>query len=279
MPINSPEGSDTPVDAAISKLQQWFGDCPSAIVAFSGGTDSALVAFLATKYLGKDRVLAAIGNSASLKNQDLLAAQSFAEQYQIPLRIITTCEIDDPQYHSNPQNRCYYCKRELFTRLDQLRREMGFAQILSGENCDDLSDFRPGIQAGRQLDVSTPLAACGLTKDHVRRVSRHLGLSLWDKPASPCLSSRIPYGSTINEAKLQQIALAETMINQLGFSIVRVRHYGETAKIEIPRQEIKQLEAHLEHVIAEFHRIGFTRVEVDPEGFVSGKLNRVIVHA
>ena len=262
------------IDKLILDLESWFQGCESCVIAFSGGIDSALVAYLARHFLGRERCLAVIGNSASLKQRDLRSAKEFADGHDIPLDIVQTCEMDDPQYLGNPKDRCFHCKSELYRHLEAIRQQAGFAMILGGENFDDKADFRPGRIAVEKFQVRGPLAECGITKDELRFIARRFGLSCWEKPASPCLSSRIPYFSEITPIKLQQIEAGENLLEERGFPISRVRHHASFARIEVPPEQLPDLRDLESELAVEFKDIGFQYIEIDPEGFVSGKLNR-----
>lgn len=262
------------VQIMIERLERWFAECESCVVAFSGGIDSSLVAYLARNHLGRERCLAVVGNSASLKTKDLADARQFADRYDIPLRIIETEELSSDDYRINPENRCFHCKSELFSKLDEVRRELGFRYILGGENLDDHGDYRPGLQAAAKFEVRGPLAECSITKNDLRAIARSLELECWEKPASPCLSSRIPYFQEITAIKLRQIEAGESFLAERGFPVSRVRHHDSYARIEVPHEQVPDLRSQ-ETVLAEaFAELGFTRIEIDPEGFVSGKLNR-----
>jgi pyridinium-3,5-biscarboxylic acid mononucleotide sulfurtransferase len=262
--------------AQIKKLEQWFADCESCVVAFSGGIDSSLVAYLARRYLGPEKCLAVVGNSSSLKNRDFQGARDFASRHDIPLEIVDTLEMDDPDYRENPENRCYHCKSELFTQLETVRKRTGFRHILGGENLDDHSDYRPGLQAAAQFKVRGPLAECSINKEELREIARHFELECWAKPASPCLSSRIPYFNEITPQKLQQIEAGEDLLEAKGFPVSRVRHHSSFARIEVPADKLSDL-IRLEPELTEaFHALGFEHIEIDSEGFVSGKMNRVL---
>jgi uncharacterized protein len=262
------------LDAIIQKLEDWFAHCDSAVIALSGGVDSSLVAYLARKWLGAKGCLAVIGDSASLKQRDLVDAKLFCEQNNIPFITVKTHEMRDEKYTANPSDRCYFCKHELFCQLEFIRREQGYSWILGGENIDDAADYRPGMTAAREFHIKTPLMACGLNKEQIRALCRHFNLNIADKPASPCLSSRIPYGAAITESKLSQIEKAENYLADLGFDIVRVRHLGATARIEVLPEKIPDLRKIVVTVGAYLLELGFEHVEIDDEGFVSGKLNR-----
>ncbi len=264
------------IDAILADLEHWFAACPSAVIAFSGGVDSSLVAYLARRYLGRDRCLAVVGDSPSLKRRDLDGAVTFAARHDIPLRVITTTELDHPTYRANPEDRCFHCKSVLFEQLGKVRRELGFGRILGGENADDHGDYRPGLRAAARFEVRGPLAECGVTKVELREVARRLGLECWEKPASPCLSSRIPYYSEITGVKLGQIEAGEAWLEQRGFPVSRVRHHATHARVEVPVDRVAELEAMSDDVAPAFADLGFATVEIDPEGFVSGKLNRAL---
>ncbi len=261
---------------SLKRLEAWFADCPGALVAFSGGVDSSLVAFLARHHLGSGRAQAVISASASLKLSDLEEAKSFARRHDIRLRIIATDEITNPDYFKNPTNRCYFCKHTLYDELDELRREQPDWWVLNGTNADDFGDYRPGLTAAAEFSVRSPLADCGLSKQEVREAAEHFSLQCWNKPASPCLSSRVPYGEEITVQKLRQIEDAEAVLQAAGFPVSRVRHYGVTARVEVPAGDWEQLMSARGEITASIRSLGFEEVEFDEEGFVSGKLNRVI---
>lgn len=260
----------------VKELKSWFEPCPGAIVAFSGGVDSSLVAYAARIALGRERSLAVISASPSLKLSELDKAKQFARDYDLNLRVIVTEELKNPDYYSNPANRCYFCKKTLYTELKEISAEHPDWWVMNGQNADDAGDYRPGIQAANEFDVRRPLAEQGLTKEQVRQAAAHFKLSVWDKPASPCLSSRIPYGEQVTEKKLRQIEDAEAVLIERGFPIVRVRHFGHTAKVEVPPERIEELRTMFDEIERAFRQIGFERADFDREGFVSGKLNRAI---
>lgn len=261
----------------IAEIESWFAlNCGKAIVAFSGGVDSCLVAFLARKFLGKENMKAVIADSPSLKRKDLDIAITFCESQDIHLEIIQTKELDNPNYASNPVDRCYFCKFTLYDELKLIAEKYPDSGILNGQNFDDLGDYRPGIKAASEFRVLKPLADCNFTKIDIRQVAQHFNLSTWDKPASPCLSSRIPYGQKVTVEKLRQIEAAENMLNTLGFEEVRVRHFGDTAKIEVPDKQVPLLKRHEKSIRKNLMDIGFSHCEIDEEGLVSGKLNRAI---
>ncbi|MEW6252591.1 MAG: ATP-dependent sacrificial sulfur transferase LarE, partial [Planctomycetota bacterium] len=251
-----------------------------------GGVDSAVALALAVRTLGAERVLAVTGRSPSVPPAELEAAAALAAELGAAHAFYDTHEFDDPQYVANPANRCYFCKSELYTRLGRLAAERGFAAVVSGVNADDLGDFRPGIQAGDEHRVSAPLAEAGVTKAELRALAAEYGLAVHDKPASPCLSSRIPYGECVTLEKLQRVDAAETALRELGFRECRVRHHetgrGDAlARIEVPAAEIarfadQELRAQVD---ARLREIGFNYVALDLRGFRSGSLNEVILGA
>jgi len=264
--------ADLPAD-----LKTWFSECPQAITAFSGGVDSSLVAWLARAFLGTESHTAIISASPSLKLSDLDEAKEFALKHDIPLQVIETKELENPSYLANPVNRCFYCKHTLYTELEELARSKGNCWILNGTNTDDQGDYRPGLKAAAQFQVRSPLLECGYSKQDVRDLAESLQLECWNKPAAPCLSSRIPYGQRVTVFKLRRIENAEAWLQQQGFPICRVRHVDEYgASVEVDPGSLERLQALSEELTTAFLEMGFKEVTIDPEGFVSGKLNRVL---
>ena len=260
----------------LEKLRDWFRECPGALVAFSGGVDSSLLAFLSQHFLGRAQTLAVISASPSLKLSDLDEAKDFALINDLSIRVITTKEMENPSYFSNPSNRCYFCKHTLYDELADLRKDYTGWWVLNGTNRDDLGDYRPGLKAADEFEVRSPLSDCGIDKEGVRALAAHFKLQCWDKPASPCLSSRVPYGEEITVKKLRQIEDAEALVKDAGFPINRVRHYGDTARVEVAEDFQTKLAENREAIAAGIRKLGFAQVDFDEEGFVSGKLNRVI---
>ncbi len=261
----------------LNDIELWFKqNTRKVVVAFSGGVDSCLVAFLARKFLGRENTLAVMSASPSLKQSDLLIGKRFCAENDINLKIIETREIEDPNYFTNPINRCYFCKTSLYFELKTLAEKFPDTTIINGQNYDDLADYRPGIKAAKEFQILTPLADCKLTKNDVRSLAEHFNLSTWNKPASPCLSSRIPYGEEVTTQKLRRIELAENLLNEYGFHDVRVRNYNNIAKIEVPSERINDIIRVKEEVKNKMLEIGFSSCEIDIEGLVSGKLNRVL---
>ena len=260
----------------LDKLRDWFRECPGALVAFSGGVDSSLLAFISKHFLGRTQTLAVISASPSLKLSDLDEAKDFARANDLSIRVITTKEIENPSYFNNPTNRCYFCKHTLYDALADLRKDYTGWWVLNGTNRDDLGDYRPGLKAADEFQVRSPLSDCGIDKEGVRALAAYFKLQCWDKPASPCLSSRVPYGEEITVKKLRQIEDAEALVKDAGFPINRVRHYGDTARVEVAEDLQTKLAENRESITAGIRKLGFAQVDFDEEGFVSGKLNRVI---
>lgn len=247
------------------------------LVAYSGGVDSAYLAWAAYQVLG-DGILAVIADSPSLARTQLNDAISFAEEQKIPLQVIHTAEMQSEVYVRNDSQRCFHCKDELFRVMEKLAEQSGFASIAYGVNVNDQADFRPGQAAARQHRVAAPLLEAGLTKTEIRTLAQQAGLRLWDKPASACLSSRIEYGRPVTLEALSMIERGEDALRELGFRQVRVRHHGQIARIEIARDELPR--ALTPEMFSEFTRIfkslGFTFVAVDTEGFRSGSMNSLL---
>ncbi|MBH8556189.1 ATP-dependent sacrificial sulfur transferase LarE [Nostocaceae cyanobacterium CENA357] len=259
------------------QLKALFAEMEQALIAYSGGVDSTLVAKIAYDVLG-DRALAITAVSPSLLPEELEDAKIQAATIGIFHKIVQTHEMDNPNYTSNPVNRCYFCKSELHDTLKPLAWELGYPYVVDGVNADDLHDYRPGIQAAKERGARSPLAEVGVTKAEVRQLSQQLGLSWWDKPAQPCLSSRFPYGEEITVAKLQRVGRAEIYLRKLGWQNLRVRSEGDTARIELPPEQIKDfaLMTDLPTIVSAFQGLGFIYVTLDLEGYRSGKLNQVL---
>ncbi|MDW8031003.1 MAG: nickel pincer cofactor biosynthesis protein LarB [Candidatus Bipolaricaulota bacterium] len=259
----------------LQTLRELIRGYGSAVVAFSGGVDSSVVLALAKQELG-DRVLAVTAHSPVYARRELEAAKELARQLGVAHEIIFTRELDDPRYVNNPPTRCFHCKQELFAKLTELARARGFAVVLDGTNASDTNDFRPGMRALSEYNVKSPLLEVGLTKPEVRELARMLKLPTAEKPAMACLASRLPYGSAITLEKLRQIEHAEEVLFELGFSQVRVRHYDEIARIEVPPDEMSKLLAHRDIVIDRLRKLGFRYVTLDLAGYRGGSMNEAL---
>jgi pyridinium-3,5-biscarboxylic acid mononucleotide sulfurtransferase len=247
------------------------------MVAYSGGTDSAYLAYAAHQVLGS-RMLAVIADSPSLARTDLRAAVEFAESHGIPLRVVETHELEDATYVRNDGNRCFRCKDELFQVMAQVGEPLGFSAVAYGMNVDDRGDFRPGQKAAAQHHVLAPLADAGLTKQEIRTLAHEQGLAIWNKPASACLSSRVAYGLPVTRETLDRIEKGEAILFAMGFQHFRLRHHGELARIEIARNEMERMLSlsTFAEVSAAMKRIGYTFVTLDLDGYRSGSMNALL---
>jgi uncharacterized protein len=265
-------------DAAREREQSliaWFTSHRSAAIGFSGGVDSAYLACVAVDALGPDATLAIIGRSASYPAEQWATARSVADRFGVPVLEVDTEEMLDPRYAANPTNRCYFCKTELWSRLGPIAASRGMAVLVDGTNADDLADYRPGAVAAREHGVRSPLAELGFTKAEIRALSRERGLPTWAQPSSPCLSSRIPYGTAVTPERLARVEVAERALRALGIEgDLRVRHHGELARVELAPAELDRWlggdGARLRDAVM---TAGYTRVALDLRGFRSGSLN------
>ena len=262
----------TELEQKYQALLQIMRGYDSAIVAFSGGIDSSLVAYVAGQVLG-DKALAVTSGSASLKRTDLALSKRLSDDWGIAHQIIVTDELTKADYRANPTNRCFHCKTSLYTELDGIARARGYTHILNGTNLDDLGDHRPGLIAADNHAVKSPLVAAGFHKADIRALAKHLGLENADKPQAACLSSRFPYGTAINQELLAQVEAAENVLAEYGFSQFRVRHHGEVARLEILREEFELALQHHEALQREIQALGYRFVAMDLGGFRSGSLN------
>jgi uncharacterized protein len=247
------------------------------LVAFSGGVDSAYLAYEAYRVLGRD-MLAVIADSPSLARAQLEDAISFASEHGIPHEVIATSEVENPEYVRNDSQRCFHCKDELFTVMEEFREKRGFKAIAYGVNLDDQGDFRPGQKAARQHGVTAPLLEAELTKSDIRALAQEAGLRVWDKPASACLSSRIEYGRAVTREALAQVESGEDALRGLGFRQFRVRHHGHIVRIEIAPEELPRAldPAMTAEFVRIFKQLGFEYVTLDLQGFRSGSMNAVL---
>jgi uncharacterized protein len=273
--------NDTDLEICALKLKNYFSRYNGAIVAFSGGVDSALLAYIAHLSLG-NKMVAAIADSPSLARREYRFALNFAGEHNIPLRIIHTREMENPLYVANSGNRCYHCKKALFETIEKIQRGLDMfldeshLPVFFGANQDDLGDYRPGMRAAREASVRSPYIELNINKETIRGLCAYYGLEIADKPAMPCMSSRIIYGEEVTLEKLNQIEKAEDFLYYFGFRELRVRHHGHTAKIEVLPQDFVKLIENREKICNKFHELGFTYVALDLDGFKSGSLNAVL---
>ena len=268
---------DVELHAKRADLERILTGLDGLLVAYSGGTDSAFLAWAAHRVLG-DRMLAVLADSASLPRAELAAAIEFAREQGIPLRVLATAELDNPEYARNDARRCFHCKQELFTQMELLRQQLGYAHLAYGMNLDDRGEFRPGQQAAALHSACAPLAEAQLTKAEIRILAQSANLRVWNKPASACLASRIEYGREVTAEALAQVEQAEDALHALGYARVRVRHHGSLARVEIAREELPQALAlpALDAITGAVRAAGFLYVTLDTEGYRSGSMNAVL---
>ena len=271
----NPVATET-VQKKLTELEGMLVPRESALVAFSGGVDSSLALAVAARALPKHRVLAVTSNNETYLPSELDLAREFAESLGVEHLVVNTRELDDPNYASNPTNRCYFCKSTLYSDLAKLAEDKGYACVVDGANKDDEGDYRPGRKAARELGVVSVLSAAGMSKADVRGLAKYLGLPTWDKPALACLSSRFPYGQEITPEKLSQVARAEEFLRRKDFQQVRVRHHGEIARLEVGPDELERAFAMREEISAELIDAGFLYVTLDLAGYRSGSLNAAL---
>ncbi len=268
------------MDAATTEryaaLKEYIGRFDSALVAYSGGVDSSLVAYVTAEVLG-EKALAVTSGSPSLKRSDLALSKTLAGRWDMPHRVIVTDEMDNPEYRANPVNRCFHCKTSLYEHLAEIARTEAFEVVFNGTNLDDLGDHRPGLIAADNFDVCSPLVETGFHKTDIRVLAAHLGLDNAQKPQSACLSSRVPYGTAIDEGMLRQIERAESALLTLGFSQFRVRHHGDVARLEIVPEEFETALHRRDAIVERVKACGYRFVALDLAGFRSGSLNEGIV--
>src|SRR5215210_3718125 len=260
----------------LTELEQILVPYGSALVAFSGGVDSSLALAVAARALPKHKVLAVTSNNETYLPSELDLARAFVESLGVEYLVVNTRELDDPNYASNPTNRCYFCKSTLYSDLAKLAEEKGYGCVVDGANKDDEGDYRPGRKAAKEIGVVSVLSEAGMTKAEVRELARYLDLPTWNKPALACLSSRFPYGQEITPEKLSQVARAEEYLRREGFLQVRVRHHGEIARLEVGPEELERAFAMREEISAELLDAGFLYVTLDLAGYKSGSLNAAL---
>jgi pyridinium-3,5-biscarboxylic acid mononucleotide sulfurtransferase len=261
--------------AKLTQLRKTMHELGSVVVAYSGGLDSAFVLAVAHDVLG-DQALGLTAWSPSVPERERRDAEQIARRLGARHRVVHSQEMHDPRYAANPDNRCFYCKSELYTLTEQVRRELGFAHVVNGTNVDDLGDHRPGLEAARLAGVRSPLVDVGLTKEETRTLARELSLEFWDKPAAACLSSRIPYGTEVTPERLKQVELLEDALHALGLRQVRVRYHDALARIEVAKQELERAFAQRDAIVAAGRSAGFTYVSLDLAGYRSGSLNLLL---
>jgi uncharacterized protein len=265
------------LESKYNQLKEMLAETGGVVVAYSGGVDSTLLLKVAVDTLG-DRALAVTASSETYPAQEVEEAVCLAGELGARLRRIETSELELEEFASNPPERCFYCKTELFGKLVEIAREEGLPVVADGSNLDDTSDYRPGAKAAAALGVRSPLREAGLTKEDVRELSRELGLPTWDKPSFACLASRFPYGDRITEEALRRVGAAEQVLRGLGLRQLRVRHHGDIARIEVPLSDLPVVTSpeNRARVASEFRKLGYTYVTVDLEGYRTGSMNEVL---
>jgi uncharacterized protein len=273
-PASAGDDAAAGVPAREGQLRGLLGELGSVVIAYSGGVDSAYLAWAATQVLGP-RAICVTADSPSYPDRHRQLALGMARDFGFRHEIIHTAELARDEYRENPVNRCYYCKHELYTHLTRLARERGIAVVADGSNADDRGDYRPGRQAAREFGVRSPLDEAGLTKTEIRELSRRAGLPIWEEPASACLSSRIPYHSEVTPEKLRLIERAESALRALGFRVCRVRHHDRLARVEIGRDELaRALDPVMRRrIVRALSEAGYDDVDIDPRGYRMGSLN------
>jgi pyridinium-3,5-biscarboxylic acid mononucleotide sulfurtransferase len=276
MNIHSETEADPELESREAALRTWLVAHAPVAIGYSGGVDSAYLAVAARVALGSSRVLAIIGRSPSYPEAQWASARAVARDFEVPVLELDTAELEDPRYAANPSNRCYFCKTELWSKLVPLAHERGFSTVVDGTNADDLADWRPGAQAAREHQVRSPLADLGFSKRHIRDASRKLGLPTWQQPSSPCLSSRLPYGTGVTRERLHQVERAEAALRDLGIAgDLRVRYHEDLARVELCADELTRWLEPSRHALLREALLaaGFRRVAIDLRGFRSGSLN------
>ncbi len=263
------------MDARIEKLLLYVKKLGSAVVAYSGGSDSSLLALLTYKALGKDAVLATV-ESPLTTAEEIKESKEIARSIGIEQYILYSDILSLPEFRENPKHRCYICKKEMFSSICRLKKELGFSSVIEGSNADDILTFRPGLDALKKLDIKSPFLEAGLNKQMIRAYAKALGLSNHDLPSSACLASRIPYGQKITSKKLAKIKDAEYFLKKLGYKVVRVRYHYPVARIEVKKDKIEKTLGDSNEIISYFKRLGFSYITIDLEGFRSGSLDEEV---
>ncbi len=269
---------DTVLKEKHEALKAIFAPYEKTLVAYSGGIDSTLILKVATDVLGRERAIGVIAKSETLTHDEFDEAMKVAQEQDFNVQTVSYSELEIENYASNPLNRCYFCKSELYERLQEVAKDVGAQAICNGDNFDDIGDYRPGAQAAAEACILSPLKEARLGKADIRALARHLGLPNWDKPSGACLSSRIPYGQQITTDKLSAVGQGEKLLRSLGFRQVRIRHHGEIARIEVLPQEMPRLlEPEVRsQIVEEIKKLGFNYVAIDLQGYRTGSMNETI---
>lgn len=264
------------MEEKLEKLKKFLEKLEKVVVAFSGGVDSTFLLKIAIDTLGKENVIAVNSVSETYPESEKKEAKRIAEKIGVRLITIKTEELRNEKFTLNPHNRCYWCKLELFKKLEEIRKKYGMKFIIDGTNKDDENDYRPGEKAKKTYNVVSPLKECGLRKEEIREYSKKLGLPTWNRPSMACLASRFPYGEKITEEKLKMVEEAEEFLKRMGFKVVRARYYGETVRIEVGEDEIENVLKKREEIVKGLKKSGFKYITVDLQGYRTGSLNEVL---